>query len=70
MWLFTFWQDLPAIQPRLVAVSKTKPADMVMEAYGHGQRTFGENYVRPLYQRAFGKVMNSRLLTYSVFTLF
>ncbi|XP_055151938.1 pyridoxal phosphate homeostasis protein isoform X5 [Symphalangus syndactylus] len=37
-------QDLPSIQPRLVAVSKTKPADMVIEAYGHGQRTFGENY--------------------------
>uniref|UniRef100_A0A8C2MT93 Pyridoxal phosphate binding protein n=1 Tax=Cricetulus griseus TaxID=10029 RepID=A0A8C2MT93_CRIGR len=30
-------RDLPAIQPRLVAVSKTKPADMVIEAYGHGQ---------------------------------
>ncbi|PNJ34880.1 PLPBP isoform 7 [Pongo abelii] len=41
-------RDLPAIQPRLVAVSKTKPADMVIEAYGHGQRTFGENYVRAL----------------------
>ncbi|XP_068827221.1 pyridoxal phosphate homeostasis protein isoform X4 [Capricornis sumatraensis] len=37
-------RDLPAIQPRLVAVSKTKPADMVIEAYSHGQRTFGENY--------------------------
>uniref|UniRef100_A0A3Q2H1A2 Pyridoxal phosphate homeostasis protein n=1 Tax=Equus caballus TaxID=9796 RepID=A0A3Q2H1A2_HORSE len=38
-------RDLPAIQPRLVAVSKTKPADMVIEAYSHGQRTFGENYI-------------------------
>ncbi|XP_044516802.1 pyridoxal phosphate homeostasis protein isoform X3 [Gracilinanus agilis] len=37
-------RDLPAIQPRLVAVSKTKPADMVIEAYAHGQRSFGENY--------------------------
>ncbi|XP_059857379.1 pyridoxal phosphate homeostasis protein isoform X2 [Delphinus delphis] len=37
-------RELPAIQPRLVAVSKTKPADMVIEAYSHGQRTFGENY--------------------------
>uniref|UniRef100_A0A8C6REC0 Pyridoxal phosphate homeostasis protein n=1 Tax=Nannospalax galili TaxID=1026970 RepID=A0A8C6REC0_NANGA len=44
-------RDLPAIQPRLVAVSKTKPADMVIEAYDHGQRTFGENYVRFLPQR-------------------
>lgn len=28
---------------RLVAVSKTKPADMVLEAYNCGQRVFGEN---------------------------
>lgn len=45
-------RDLPAIQPRLVAVSKTKPADMVVEAYGHGQRTFGENYVQELLEKA------------------
>ncbi|XP_069872292.1 pyridoxal phosphate homeostasis protein isoform X1 [Dipodomys merriami] len=45
-------QDLPAIQPRLVAVSKTKPADMVIEAYNHGQRTFGENYVQELLEKA------------------
>lgn len=38
-------QGLPAVQPRLVAVSKTKPAEMVIEAYNHGQRSFGENYV-------------------------
>ncbi|XP_008586173.1 PREDICTED: proline synthase co-transcribed bacterial homolog protein isoform X1 [Galeopterus variegatus] len=46
------WQDLPTIQPRLVAVSKTKPADMVIEAYSHGQRTFGENYVQELLEKA------------------
>ena len=33
---------LPA-NVRLVAVSKTKPADMVQEAYDCGQRVFGEN---------------------------
>ncbi|XP_040826182.1 pyridoxal phosphate homeostasis protein isoform X2 [Ochotona curzoniae] len=44
--------DLPAIQPRLVAVSKTKPADMVLEAYSHGQRIFGENYVQELLEKA------------------
>uniref|UniRef100_A0A8C0GCF9 Pyridoxal phosphate homeostasis protein n=1 Tax=Chelonoidis abingdonii TaxID=106734 RepID=A0A8C0GCF9_CHEAB len=38
-------QSLPAVQPRLVAVSKTKPVDMVIEAYNQGQRSFGENYV-------------------------
>ncbi|WP_417330530.1 YggS family pyridoxal phosphate-dependent enzyme [Halomonas cupida] len=30
----------------LLAVSKTKPADMVREAWQHGQREFGENYVQ------------------------
>ncbi|NXY38433.1 PLPHP protein, partial [Pomatorhinus ruficollis] len=45
-------QGLPAVQPRLVAVSKTKPAEMVMEAYSHGQRSFGENYVQELLEKA------------------
>ncbi|XP_034617846.1 pyridoxal phosphate homeostasis protein [Trachemys scripta elegans] len=45
-------QGLPAVQPRLVAVSKTKPADMVIEAYNQGQRSFGENYVQELLEKA------------------
>ncbi|XP_060106934.1 pyridoxal phosphate homeostasis protein [Heteronotia binoei] len=45
-------QCLPAVQPRLVAVSKTKPAEMVIEAYKHGQRSFGENYVQELLEKA------------------
>lgn len=32
----------------LVAVSKTKPNEMIMEAYEVGQRDFGENYVQEL----------------------
>ena len=32
----------------LVAVSKTKPIEMIMEAYQAGQRIFGENYVQEL----------------------
>ncbi|MBA3683054.1 MAG: YggS family pyridoxal phosphate-dependent enzyme [Bacteroidetes bacterium] len=32
----------------LVAVSKTKPNSMIMEAYDAGQRDFGENYVQEL----------------------
>jgi pyridoxal phosphate enzyme (YggS family) len=32
----------------LVAVSKTKPVEMIMEAYDAGQRDFGENYVQEL----------------------
>ncbi|XP_072512659.1 pyridoxal phosphate homeostasis protein isoform X2 [Salminus brasiliensis] len=38
-------KTLPCVAPRLVAVSKTKPPDMVLEAYKHGQRNFGENYI-------------------------
>jgi len=32
----------------LVAVSKTKPNEMIVEAYEAGQRDFGENYVQEL----------------------
>ena len=32
----------------LLAVSKTKPNDMLLEAYNAGQRHFGENYVQEL----------------------
>lgn len=38
--------------PCLVAVSKTKPHEMIKEAYQHGQRDFGENYVLELVQKA------------------
>lgn len=33
---------------QLVAVSKTKPAELLMEAYQQGQRTFGENKVQEM----------------------
>ena len=35
-------KDLPP-QTRLIAVSKTKPVEMLQEAYDAGQRLFGEN---------------------------
>lgn len=35
-------------KPLLVAVSKTKPASMIVDAYSTGQRHFGENYVQEL----------------------
>jgi len=38
---------LPA-HVKLIAVSKTKPAEMLLEAYNAGQRLFGENYVQDL----------------------
>ncbi len=36
----------PADQIRLLAVSKKKPAEAVLEAYSAGQRDFGENFVQ------------------------
>lgn len=36
----------------LVAVSKTKPNDLILEAYEAGQRIFGENKVQELTQKA------------------
>lgn len=43
-----FFQDLPQIAPKLVAVSKIKPASLILEAYQQGQKDFGENYVNEL----------------------
>lgn len=39
----------PSVQ--LVAVSKTKPVEQLMEAYNQGQRFFGENYVQELIEK-------------------
>ena len=36
------------VQPRLVAVSKTKPKELIIKTYEYGQRNFGENYVQEL----------------------
>lgn len=36
---------------RLIAVSKTKPNEMLMEAYNGGMRLFGENYVQELVEK-------------------
>lgn len=44
--------ELPKTAPRLVAVSKLKPADCVIEAYDNGQRHFGENYVQELLEKS------------------
>ena len=45
--LIALKKDLPA-DVTLVAVSKTKPNEAVLEAYETGQRHFGENYVQEL----------------------
>ncbi|WP_420589102.1 YggS family pyridoxal phosphate-dependent enzyme [Bacterioplanoides sp.] len=36
----------PRSEVKLLAVSKTKPADMVATCYQQGQRSFGENYLQ------------------------
>ncbi|CAB1330260.1 unnamed protein product [Coregonus sp. 'balchen'] len=51
---------LPAVPPRLVAVSKTKPPDMVIEAYRKGHRNFGENYVNELVDKASNPQVGSK----------
>lgn len=49
---FVILQDLPQVIPRLVAVSKIKPATLIVQAYEAGQRHFGENYVNELADKA------------------
>ncbi|KAJ9587962.1 hypothetical protein L9F63_018607 [Diploptera punctata] len=44
--------ELPKIQPRLVAVSKTKPKELIIAAYEAGHRNFGENYVQELVDKS------------------
>uniref|UniRef100_A0A182PGN4 Pyridoxal phosphate homeostasis protein n=1 Tax=Anopheles epiroticus TaxID=199890 RepID=A0A182PGN4_9DIPT len=41
-----------APKPLLIAVSKTKPVDLILDAYSVGQRDFGENYVQELVEKA------------------
>lgn len=43
---------MPDIKPRLVAVSKTKPKELIIAAYNSGQRHFGENYVQELVEKS------------------
>lgn len=43
--------ELKSFNARLVAVSKTKPADAVREVLNHGHADFGENYVQELVEK-------------------
>jgi uncharacterized pyridoxal phosphate-containing UPF0001 family protein len=40
-----------------VAVSKTKPKEMIVELYEEGHRHFGENYVQELIDKATDSVI-------------
>lgn len=46
------FQTIKAPKPLLVAVSKTKPIDLILDGYSIGQRDFGENYVQELIEKA------------------
>lgn len=43
--------------PLLVAVSKTKPIDLILDAYAAGQRHFGENYVKELWEKSTNELL-------------
>lgn len=45
-------QDVLTAKPQLIAVSKTKPIEMIIDAYSVGQRHFGENYVKELWEKS------------------
>lgn len=45
-------QQLSPNNVTLVAVSKTKPVEDIRDAYDHGLRDFGENYVQELVEKA------------------
>ncbi len=47
----TMIKDNIGSEVKLVAVSKTKPNDFIMEAYNVGQRDFGENKVQELKEK-------------------
>ncbi|XP_019865232.2 pyridoxal phosphate homeostasis protein-like [Aethina tumida] len=44
--------ELQNVTPLLVAASKFKSVDYILEAYKEGQRHFGENYVQELIEKA------------------
>ena len=44
-----------AKMPRLLAVSKTKPKELVIEAYQEGHRDFGENYAQVCARNTIGR---------------
>ena len=46
-------------EPRVVAVSKTKTVETILEAYQSGQRHFGETYVQELVEKAKHPLLSS-----------
>lgn len=49
--ILTLKSELDPIKVKLVAVSKTKPLEDILQAYASGQRIFGENTVQELVKK-------------------
>lgn len=47
-------------RPTLIAVSKTKPIDMIIDAYSVGQQHFGENYVKELFEKGTNELLHQQ----------
>ena len=46
-----FWQELAPYSCKLIPVSKTKPNELLKEAYSAGNKVFGENKVQELVEK-------------------
>lgn len=44
-------KEIKTCKPLLVVVSKTKPTELIVDAYSTGQRHFGENYAKELWEK-------------------
>jgi pyridoxal phosphate enzyme (YggS family) len=49
--LFSILKELKSFNAQLVAVSKTKPKELIKEVYNTGHKVFGENYVQELSEK-------------------
>ena len=54
-------QEASSDPPRLVAVSKLKPTSLIVEAYQHGQRHFGENYAQEFSTKAWDSEVKTEI---------
>ena len=51
MYIFLY-NNVNKKKTRLVAISKTKPSNLILEVYNQGLRHFGENYVDEFVEKA------------------
>lgn len=53
-------KEIKTCKPTLVAVSKTKPTELLIDAYSMGQRHFGENYAKELWEKGTNELFMSQ----------